>query len=95
MIEKLSHEELLTKTKTFIGLRTTDIGRTCTVLEDNLGIRNYKVSPENEIMIFERLEELEHISSTVTQNDLIITKLNVEGESLEDYYIGKVGDQNE
>ena len=95
LIEKLSHEELLTKTKTFIGLQTTDIGRTCTVLEDNLGIRNYKVSPENEIMIFERLEELEQISSTVTQNDLIITKLNVEGESLEDYYIGKVGDQNE
>ena len=95
LIEKLSHEELLTKTKSFIGLRTTDIGRTCTVLEDNLGIRNYKVSPENEIMIFERLEELEQISSTVTQNDLIITKLNVEGESLEDYYIGKVGDQNE
>ena len=62
---------------------------------DNLGIRNYKVSPENEIMIFERLEELEQISSTVTKNDLIITKLNVEGESLEDYYIGKVGDQHE
>ena len=95
LIEKLSHEELLLKTKTFIGLRTNDIGRTCTVLEGSLGIRNYKVSPENEIMIFERLEELERISSIVTQNNLTITKINVEGESLEDYYIGKVGDQNE
>ncbi len=53
------------------------------------------MSPENEIMIFERLEELERISSAVTQNNLIITKMNVEGESLEDYYIGKVGGQNE
>ena len=95
LIEKLSHEELLLKTKTFIGLRTNDIGRTCTVLEGSLGIRNYKVSPENEIMIFERLEDLERISSIVTQNNLTITKINVEGESLEDYYIGKVGDQNE
>lgn len=95
LIEKLSHEELLLKTKTFIGLRTNDTGRTCTVLEGSLGIRNYKVSPENEIMIFERLEELERISSIVTQNNLTITKINVEGESLEDYYIGKVGDQNE
>ena len=92
LIEKLSHEELLLKTKTFIGLRTNDIGRTCTVLEGSLGIRNYKVSPENEIMIFERLEDLERISSIVTQNNLTITKINVEGESLEDYYIGKVGD---
>ena len=95
LIEKLSHEELLLKTKTFIGLRTNDIGRTCTVLEGSLGIRNYKVSPENEIMIFERLEDLERISSIVTQNNLTITKINVEGESLEDYYIGKVGGQNE
>ena len=95
LIEKLSHEELLLKTKTFIGLRTNDIGRTCTVLEGSLGIRNYKVSPENEIMIYERLEDLERISSIVTQNNLTITKINVEGESLEDYYIGKVGDQNE
>lgn len=92
LIEKLSHEELLLKTKTFIGLRTNDIGRTCTVLEGSLGIRNYKVSPENEIMIYERLEDLERISSIVTQNNLTITKINVEGESLEDYYIGKVGD---
>lgn len=95
LIEKLSHEELLLKTKTFIGLRTNDIGRTCTVLEGSLGIRNYKVSPENEIMIYERLEDLERISSIVTQNNLTITKINIEGESLEDYYIGKVGDQNE
>lgn len=95
LIEKLSHEELLLKTKTFIGLRTNDIGRTCTVLEGSLGIRNYKVSPENEIMIYERLEDLERISSIVTQNNLTITKINVDGESLEDYYIGKVGDQNE
>ena len=95
LIEKLSHEELLEKTKTFIGLRTNDIGRTCTVLENDLGIRNYKVNPENEIMIYERLDELENISSMVTHNDLIITKLVIEGESLEDYYIGKVGDQNE
>jgi len=95
LMEKLSHEELLLKTKTFIGLRTNDIGRTCTVLEGSLGIRNYKVSPENEIMIYERLEDLERISSIVTQNNLTITKINVEGESLEDYYIGKVGDQNE
>lgn len=92
LIEKLSHEELLLKTKTFIGLRTNDIGRTCTVLEGSLGIRNYKVSPENEIMIYERLEDLERISSIVTQNNLTITNINVEGESLEDYYIGKVGD---
>ena len=95
LIEELSHEELLSKTKSFIALRTNNIEKTCTVLDDYLGIHEFKVSPENEIMIFERLEELEVISGTITNNNLIITKLNLEGESLEDYYMGKVGDQDE
>jgi ABC-2 type transport system ATP-binding protein len=95
LIEELSHEELLAKTKTYISLKTNDIGKTCTILEDDLEIHEYKVNPENEIMIFEGLEDIEFISGTITSNGLIITKLNLEGESLEDYYMGKVGDQSE
>ena len=95
LIEELSHEELLAKTKTYINLKTNDIEKTCTILEDDLEIHEYKVNPENEIMIFEGLEDIEFISGTITSNGLIITKLNLEGESLEDYYMGKVGDQDE
>ena len=95
LIEELSHEELLTKTRSFIKLRTNGIEKTCTVLENILGIHEYKINHDNEIMIFERLGELEKISGTITDNGLIITKLNLEGESLEDYYIGKVGERDE
>ena len=93
LIEELSHEELLQKTRSCLALNTDDIARTATVLEDELNIHNYKITHENEILIYERLDELKRISKTVTDHGFIITRFNLEGESLEEYYIGKVGEE--
>lgn len=93
LIEELSHEELLQKTRSCLALNTDDIARTATVLEDELNIHNYKITHENEILIYERLDELKRISRTVTDHGFIITRFNLEGESLEEYYIGKVGEE--
>lgn len=95
LIEELSAEELEAKTRSYVVLRTNDINKTTAVLEEKLGIREYKVTYENEIMVYERLDEIEMISKTITDSGLVITRLNPEGESLEEYYIGKVGGDNE
>lgn len=95
LIEELSAEELERKTRSYVLLRTNDIGKTTAVLEEKLNIHEYKVTYENEIMIYERLGEIEKISKTITDNNLVITRLNPEGESLEEYYIGRVGGENE
>ena len=95
LIENLSREELLVKCRGRIALRTDDINKTTAVLEDKLSIRDYKVIPGEEIHIFERLSEVHHISKTVTDAGLVITKLNEEGQSLEDYYLEKVGGSHE
>lgn len=95
LIEELSAEELMAKTRSYVVMATNDINRTTAVLEEKLGIREYRVTYENEILIYERLDEIETLSKTVTDSGLIITRLNPEGESLEEYYIGKVGGENE
>ncbi len=95
LLEELSAEELMAKTRSYVVMATNDINRTTAVLEEKLGIREYKVTYENEILIYERLDEIETLSKTVTDSGLIITRLNPEGESLEEYYIGKVGGENE
>ena len=84
LIEELSHEELLAKTRSYLALGTNDVNRTTAVLEEKLNIKNYRVTHDNEIFIYERLEERELISRTVTENDLVILRLNPEGESLVD-----------
>ncbi|MBR6477973.1 MAG: ABC transporter ATP-binding protein [Lachnospiraceae bacterium] len=94
LIEELSHEELLQKTHTRLALQTDDIAHTATIMEEKLNIHDYKVTHENELLIYEGLDDLKRISKTITDNGLIITRFNLEGESLEEYYIGKVGDKS-
>lgn len=93
LVEELSQEELLQKTNTRLALRTDDIAHTATVLEEQLNIHDYKITHDQEILIYERLEDLVQISKTVTESGRIITRFNLEGESLEEYYIGKVGEK--
>lgn len=95
LIENLSHEELLVRCRGHIALRTDDINKTAAVLEDKLQIADYKVIHGEEIHIFEKLGEVRNISKTLTDNGLIITKLNEEGQNLEDYYLEKAGGRNE
>ena len=95
LIENLSREELLVKCRNHIALRTDDINKTAAVLEDKLSIHDYKVIHGEEIQIFEHLSDIHHISKTLTDNGLVITRLNEEGQNLEDYYLEKVGGRNE
>ena len=95
LIENLSREELLVKCRNRIALRTDDINKTAAVLEEKLQIADYKVIHGEEIHMFEQLGDIRRISKTLTDNGLIITKLNEEGQNLEDYYLEKVGGRHE
>ncbi len=95
LVENLSREELLVKCRGHIALRTDNIDRTAAVLEDKLSVSDYKVVHDEEIHIFEKLGEVAHISKTLTDSGLVITKLNEEGQNLEDYYLEKAGGRHE
>lgn len=95
LVENLSREELLVKCRGHIALRTDDINKTAAVLEDKLSIADYKVIHGEKIHIFEKLGEIHHISKTLADSGLVITRLNEEGQNLEDYYLEKVGGRNE
>ena len=95
LIENLSSEELMVKCRNHISIRTDNVDRTAAVLEDKLSISNYKVLHGEEIHIFEQLDNVGRISKTITDSGLVITRLCEEGQGLEDYYLEKVGAENE
>ena len=95
LVENLSREDLFINCRGHIALRTDDINKTAAILEDKLSISDYKVIHGEEIHIFEQLTEIKRISKTVTDSGLIITKINEEGQNLEDYYLEKVGGKHE
>ena len=95
LIENLSSEELMIRCRNHISIRTNDIDRTAAILEDKLSIGNYKVLYSEEIQIFEQLDNIEHISKTITDSGVVITRLCDEGQGLEEYYLEKVGGEND
>ncbi len=95
LIESLSREELMTKCRSCFLIRTNDINHTAAVIEEKLGTKQYKVIHGDEIHLFDLLDNVEKVSKTITDNGLIITELTSKGESLEEFYLSKVGAENE
>ena len=95
LVEQLSHEELLAHCRDHISIRTNDINRTAAVIEEKLGTRSYRVVHGEEIQLMERLDDIAGVSRAITESGLTITRLISEGESLEQYYLSKVGDSND
>lgn len=95
LVENLSLEELHDRCRSHIVLRTNNTEKTAAVLEDKLSIGSYKVLQSGDIEIYEQLDAVERISKTVTDSGCIITKLYESEQSLEDYYLEKVGGSHE
>ncbi len=95
LIESFTSEELHTKCRKHICIRTDNINETAAVLENKLSIREYKVIHGEEILLFERLDDIATVSKAITDSGLILTRLENKGESLEEYYLAKVGGANE
>lgn len=95
LVESFSSEELEEKCRSYVAIRTNDINRTSAVLEQKLNVTKYKVVEHDEIHLYERLDEVEKVSKTITDSGLILTKLVAEGENLEEYYLSKVSVKEE
>ncbi len=94
LVEKISAEELLVKCENHIAIRTDNINRTVALLEEKLHIKNYKVYRDEELHIFEQLDDIALVSKTITDAGFTILKFVCEGASLEEYYLSKVGGNN-
>ena len=95
MLKNISREELMAKCHRYIAIRTDDINRTAAVIEEKLGTKQYKVVYGEEIHLYDLLDKIETVSKTITDSGLFFTKLDSKSESLEEYYLSKVGADNE
>lgn len=95
LVEAVSSEELDARCRSYIAIQTDNIHETATVIEQKLQNRNYKVIEKDEIHLFDYVDDVKTVSKAITDSGQIITKLLIEGESLEAYYLSKVGGANE
>lgn len=95
LIEALSAEELESRCRSYIAIQTDNIHKTTTVLERKLQTQNYKVIENDEIHLFDYVDDVKVVSKAITDSGQIITKFVLEGETLEAYYLSKVGGEYE
>ncbi|MBR1816122.1 MAG: ABC transporter ATP-binding protein [Lachnospiraceae bacterium] len=95
LIEELSKEELIEHSRTYISLKTNKISETVAYIESKLNINDFKVRDNDEIRLYDGIEDVEKLSKSITDGGFIITRLSEEGESLEEYYLEKTGKQVE
>lgn len=91
IIEKISDRELNERCKRHIAIKTTDTKRALIVLEELLHTDNFKLMPDGVIRLYDYLDDMEKVARVLSDAHILVTGLSVSGDTLEDYFLGKVG----
>ena len=91
LVEEISVKELKEKCRQYIEVIVDNPAKASTILEKELLITNYEVLENNRIKIFSNLDSSGLINGTLSKNKVVVQKINLKGENLEEYFINKVG----
>lgn len=91
LVEEISRDELEEKCRRYLKLKVNDTKKTIIILEKELEIQHYKVLNNNEIEIYEELNNLNLITKSLIENNIEIKSVNEGTQTLEDYFIKLIG----
>lgn len=91
IIEEISDHELNERCKRHIAIQTTDVQKAVMVLEENLHTDHFKLMPDGTIRLYDYLDDLEMVASVLSEAHVLVTGLFVSGDTLEDYFLSKIG----
>lgn len=92
LLEELSAEELDEKCRHYLQIKVDDSKKAATVLEQDLSASDFEVLPDGTIKLYEYLNEVRKVSSTLTKHGLIFEHLSQHGDSLENYFTKRIGE---
>jgi len=91
LLKSLTHEELQEECKQALSITVDDVAKAAVVLETTLGISNYKQVSENEIRVYDKVEDPAEVTFRLSQEGIRVASLQQVGDSLEDYYTKTIG----
>jgi ABC-2 type transport system ATP-binding protein len=91
VLEELTQRELDEKCKRHIAIQTNDAAKTVTELESKLHTTNYQVMPDGTVRLYDHLDGIEDVARVLSQAGILVTGLSLAGDSLEDYFLHKIG----
>lgn len=94
LIECLSDEELQNRCKDCFRIRVDDQKRTATVLEENCGVEEYEVLPDQMIQLYDHYEDASRIAEELVKHGVKIYEMYEHKQSLETYFLKRSGDED-
>ena len=91
VLEKLTYEELNEKCKQHIEIKVKDTEKAVLVMEERLHTDNFKMLPDGTIQLYDYLDDIESVAVAFSEAQVLVVGLAVTGDTLEEYFISKVG----
>ena len=91
LLKQISAEELNEECKRHICLKTDNPQKTTFILEQKGNIKNYLVYPDHSIRIYDCFDNVRSISKLLSDNEIMIDEISVQGEDLETYFENLIG----
>ncbi|WP_425448983.1 ABC transporter ATP-binding protein [Dethiothermospora halolimnae] len=91
LLEEITFDELRKKNKRYVEVVVSDDGRATMLLERKLNIKDYDVHENRSIRVYSDLEKIEHINKLFNDNDILVSKLKLSEDNLEDYFLKLTG----
>ena len=87
MVQEISMKEIEQMSLAYIELTTTDTERAACVMNDKLGLTNFKILENGEIRIYDVSVSVQELSKTLALNDVAVTALGRKTDNLENYFL--------
>lgn len=91
IIEEISEYELNERCKRHIAIKTADVQKALLVLEEKLGTDHFKLVSDDTIRLYDYLNDVERVAAALADAHILVTGLSISGDTLEDYFLGKIG----
>lgn len=91
LIEEFSAKELNEKCKQYIEIQVNDAKKSVVLIEKELDTTDYEVLPNNLIKVYSHLDSVGKINTLLSTNGIIVDKIMLKGQNLEEYFVNIVG----
>lgn len=91
IIEEISEAELNERCRRHIVIQTNDIQKTVLTLEEKLRTENFLLRPDGTVCLYDYADDVESVARALSEARILVTGLSVAGDTLEDYFLNKVG----
>ena len=84
-------EELHKRNRQYVEFIVSDVNTASLLLERHHAVNDYSVCDNHTIRIFECINRRGEINRSFVENGLLVTKVNISEEKLEDYFSNLIG----